>query len=81
MLSILEAKGLVTKEGSGSNRYRGNLRLTQEGQAVAKELSQRAERAVEQAGEGLTAETRAIFYESLDTITKNLRRICQEGLQ
>ena len=81
MLSILEAKGLVTKEGSGSNRYRGNLRLTPEGQAVAKELSQRAERAVELAGAGLTEEHRAIFYESLDTITKNLRKICQEGLK
>ena len=69
MLSILEAKELVTKDGSGANRYRGNLRLTP------------AERAVEQAGEGLTEENRAIFYESLDTITKNLRRICQEGLK
>ena len=81
MLSILEAKGLVTKDGSGVNRYRGNLRLTPEGQAVAQELSHRAERAVEQAGEGLTEENRTIFYESLDTITKNLRRICQEGLK
>ena len=81
MLSILEDKGLVTKDGIGSNRYRGCLRLTPEGQAVAKELSQRAQLAVEQAGAGLTEENRGIFYESLDTITKNLRRICQEGLQ
>ena len=81
MLSILEEKGLVTKDGIGSNRYRGRLRLTAEGQAVAKELSHRAELAVEQAGEGLTEENRVIFYDSLDTITKNLRRICQEGLQ
>ena len=81
MLSILEDRGLVTKDGIGSNRYRGCLRLTPEGQAVAKELSQRAELAVEQAGAGLTEENRGIFYESLDTITKNLRRICQEGLQ
>ena len=29
----------------------------------------------------LTEENRAIFYESLDTITKNLRRISQEGLK
>ena len=81
MLSILEDKGLVTKDGIGSNRYRGCLRLTPEGQAVAKELSQRAQLAVEQAGAGLTEENRGIFYESLDTITKNLRRICQEGLR
>ena len=81
MLSILEAKALVTKDGIGGSRYRGCLRLTPEGQAVAKELSHRAERAVELAGAGLTEEHRAIFYESLDIITKNLRRICQEGLQ
>ena len=81
MLSILEIKGLVTKDGISANRYRGRLRLTPEGQAVARELSRRAELAVEQAGAGLTEENRAIFYSSLETITKNLRRICQEGLQ
>lgn len=80
MLSILEARGLVTKEGSGANRYRGCLRLTREGQTVAKELSKRAELAVELAGQGLTEENRVIFYESLETITRNLRKISQEGL-
>ena len=52
-----------------------------EGQTVAEALSRRAELAVEQAGEGLTERERIIFYTALDTITKNLRRICQEGLQ
>lgn len=80
MLSILEAKGLVRKEGSNPNRYGGSLYLTEEGQAVARELEQRAELAVEQAGKGLTEENRAIFYESLETITNNLRKISQEGL-
>ena len=81
MLSILETKGLVTKDGISANRYRGCLRLTPEGKAVAEELSRRAKLAVEQAGAGLTEKNRAIFYDSLETITKNLRRICQEGLQ
>ena len=81
MLSILEAKALVTKDGIGGSRYRGCLRLTPEGQAVAEELSRRAKLAVEQAGEGLTEQERMMFYAALETITKNLRRICQEGLQ
>ena len=81
MLSILEAKGLVTQDGNGGSRYRGCLRLTSEGQTVAKELSQRAALAVEQAGAGLTEQERIMFYAALETITKNLRRICQEGLQ
>ena len=81
MVSILEDKGLVTKDGIASNRYRGCLRLTPEGQAVAEKLSRRTEVAVEQAGQGLTEQERIIFYAALETITKNLRRICQEGLQ
>ena len=69
MMSILEAKGLAVRDGA--NRYRGNLWLTPEGQA---------QRAVERAGSGLTEETRRIFYNALDSITENLRKICQEGL-
>lgn len=80
MMSILEAKGLVIKDGLSANRYRGSLRLTAEGRAVAEELSQRAELAVELAGKGLSEESRTIFYESLETITNNLRKISQEGL-
>ena len=80
MLSILESKGLARKEGTGTSRYRGLLLLTDEGKTVASALSQRAEQAVERAGDGLTDENRTIFYESLDTITNNLRKISQEGL-
>ena len=80
MLSILESKGLVRKESTGTSRYRGLLLLTDEGKTVASALSERAERAGERAGDGLTDENRAIFYESLDTITNNLRKISQEGL-
>ena len=71
MMSILEAKGLAVRDGA--NRYRGNLRLTPEGQALAQDISQRAR-------SGLTEETRRIFYSALDSITENLRKICQEGL-
>ena len=48
---------------------------------MAKELSERTELAVERAGEGLSEEERTIFYNSLDIITNNLRRISQEGLK
>lgn len=78
MMSILETKGLAVRDGA--NRYRGNLRLTEAGLAVANDISQRAQRAVELAGKDLTEETRTIFYNALDSITENLRRISQEGL-
>lgn len=80
MMAIMESSGLIVKEGNHQNLYRGRLKLTTEGQVVAAQIQKRAELAVERAGRGLTEENRAIFYESLEIITDNLRQICKEGL-
>lgn len=80
MISILEEKGLVTKQVVGGSLYRGKLQLTDEGKLAAEHVSQRASRAVEMAGKDLTDEARAMFYSSLDSITTNLRNLCQEGI-
>ena len=75
-LALMEEKGLVTRE----NRYRGLFQLTPEGRAAAEHVRRRASLAVELAGSDLTDENRAIFYESLETITAKLREISKEGL-
>ena len=62
------------------NRYRGTLKLTEEGLHVAEQISKRAALAVEKANEGITEEKRVIFTECLDIITKNLQRVSEEGL-
>ena len=80
MVSIMEAKGLVSKEGSNQNRSRGTLKLTEEGLHVAEQISKRAALAVEKANEGITEEKRVIFTECLDIITRNLQRVSEEGL-
>lgn len=80
MISILEEKGLVTKQVVGGSLYRGKLRLTAQGRLAAEHVSKRASRAVEAAGRNLTDEARAMFYNSLDSITANLRDLCQEGI-
>lgn len=80
MMSIMEKKGLIVKEGTNAKLYRGTLKLTEEGRILASQISKRAELAVKQASEGLTDEKRAVFYEALDTITANLQRIAREGL-
>lgn len=80
MISILEEKGLVKKQVVGGSLYRGKLQLTEEGKLAAEHVSQRASRAVEMAGKDLTDEARAMFYKSLDSITANLRELCQEGI-
>ena len=63
MMSIMESKGLIIKEGSHAKLYRGTLKLTEQGTLLAAQITKRAELAVKQASEGLTDEKRAVFYE------------------
>lgn len=79
-IAIMEKKGLVTKEGSGSNLYRARIFLTDEGKKVAEFVRERASLAVELAGKGLSDSDRAVFYNSLELIAGNLARISQNGL-
>lgn len=80
MMSIMEKKGLVKKEGVHQNLYRGVFKLTEEGKEAAEHVRQRASLAVEIAGKKLTDEKRTIFYEALESITANLRELSKEGL-
>lgn len=80
MMSIMEQKGLVTKESAHQNMYRGVFKLTEEGKAATDYVRQKASLAVELAGKDLDEEKRTIFYEALDSIVVNLREISKEGL-
>jgi len=80
MVSILEKKGLVRKEGVGGNLYRAKLLLTDQGQQAAEHVRKRAAVAVELAGEGLSDADRDTFYRSLELITENLQSLCKTGL-
>ena len=80
MMSIMEEKGLVTKEGIHQNRYRGVFKLTEKGKIAAEHLKKRVTIAVEFAGKDLTDEKRAIFYEALESISSNLRELTKEGI-
>ena len=76
MLAILEQKGLVRKEGG----YGGVVTLTEAGREAAGLVQQRIRRAVEAAGRGLTDAERSAFYQTLDTITQNLRELSRVGI-
>lgn len=77
MMSIMEKKGLVQKEGTN---YRALLKLTAGGRAVAEHVRERARIAVELAGKGLSEEHRMVFYDALSLISSNLQAISKEGL-
>jgi len=80
MMSIMEEKGLVVKESNGKNMYRGLFKLTDKGVDAAQRVSKRVELAVDLAGKGLSEQERETFYKSLEIISSNLRKLCEEGL-
>lgn len=80
MMSIMEKKGLVRKEGIHQKLYGGVFKLTDEGRKAAEHVRQRAGLAVEIAGKDLTDEKREVFYEALEMIASRLREIRKEGL-
>ena len=79
-MSLMEQKGLVRKEGIYHNRYGGFFKLTEKGMSAAGQVRRRASLAVQIAGEDLSDENRAVFYESLEKIASKLRDISKEGL-
>jgi DNA-binding MarR family transcriptional regulator len=76
----MEKKGLITRENEKGNFYRAKLILTDEGIKAAQFVCERADKAVSEAGRGLSDEDRKIFYGSLAIIEANLRRISREGI-
>lgn len=76
-IADLVSRGLVSREGSA---YRALLHLTEEGRKVAEQVNRKVALAVHRAGKGLTEEARASLYESLEQISRNIKKISQEGL-
>lgn len=80
MMAIMEARGLVQKDGGHQNRYGGVFHLTRQGKEVAEQIRRRAGQAVEFAGRDLSEEQRGIFYDALESIAANLRWLRAAGI-
>ena len=80
IVAEMESKGLVTRESDKNNMYRARLVLTEEGVKAAEHVCERAEQAVNAAGQGLAEEDRKIFYGVLAIFEANLRRISRDGI-
>ena len=79
-LRILEEKGLAEKKVVDGSLYRGLWVLTDEGKSAAEQVRLRAQRVAEIAGKDLTDETRAAFYQALESISENLAELCKNGI-
>ena len=80
MLTLMEKKDLVNKEGVHQNLYNGVFKLTEKGLEIANCVKEKAAKAVEIAGKDLTEEQRNNFYYALDSIVENLRELTKKGI-
>ena len=76
-IATLEKKGLVTKKGEKTNRYRAKIALTPLGIEAAEKLRERAKIVISAVSDGISDENRATLYESLYIISANMRKICE----
>ena len=75
-ITKMESCGLL--ERTGPNPYRAKLKLTESGLEAAQAVRQTAATIVDRVGGDLTPENRAVFYETLGSITSNLEKLCKE---
>lgn len=75
-VTLLEKKGLVTRNGGAKNSYRAKITLTADGVAAAKKLKDRAKVVTDKIGKDLTEENREILYKGLESIALNMRNLC-----
>ena len=80
IIAEMEEKGLVKRLKTTEKGYRAKITLTARGTEVAEFVSERALAAVNAvSGELMTDAQREIFYSTLDTLYKNLRKVSKEG--
>ena len=79
-IAAFEKKELVKRENTTVNGYRAKITLTEQGRESTKALRERVKLAVEKGGEGLSETERESFYNALQTISANLKKISKEGL-
>ena len=75
-IATFQKRGFV--EPYGENRYRAPIRLTEAGMNLARDVRQKADSALQQAGQGLSEEMRRDMYQSLDIIAGNMKEICEK---
>lgn len=81
--TLKEKRFVYESQTDEKKKYRSIIRLTETGQAVASKEAYKIANAVSIGGDGLHDSDRAIFYKSLELISKNLEKYttCLRGEQ
>ncbi len=71
-LSELVEGGYVESMESSTRRYRARMRLSENGRVIGNRVDELVRRWVEIGGEGLSESERAVFYQALEVISRNI---------
>ncbi len=81
IIAEMEEKGLIQREKSNTRAYRSKITLTEKGKSTAEYINERSRQAVKAVSIGaIDEEQREIVYSVLDTISKNLQKVIEEGI-
>ncbi len=77
-LEYLEQKGLISCSSKAQKRYRAALELTEKGSKIGSFITEKVNEILDKASAGISEGERAILYNSLEVINKNLLSLCEE---
>lgn len=75
-IDYLETNGYISCDKNSEKRYKNQLYLTEQGEAVAESIANKVDSLLDVASEGLSEADRKNFYKSLMLISDNLQKIC-----
>ena len=77
-LEYLESSYLIKNDVEDGKKYKSQYSLTEDGIVVADLVGAKIDKAISNAGAGISDEEREIMYRALDVINTNLKTICQK---
>ena len=77
-LDFLEQNGYLVCRTEKNKKYKAPLALTPKGVQAGQEVSERIERVLSLASQGLTEEERKIMYGALEKISSNLEKLANQ---
>lgn len=77
-IDFLETNGYLVCHSKTEKRYKSPLTLTEKGKEIAKKITAKVDHLLGRVAEGVSAEHRAIMYQSLEIVYENLQKFCDE---
>ncbi len=74
----LETSGFLIQEGDTKKKYRANLKLTQKGLQIVKVADEKISYYEDFASQDLSEKEREKLYRALESIEKNLSKVCED---